>query len=148
MWLCLFGSTWQSRSGRHEGRWLGRFSFGSEHSDWVSCSVLAAWFWWTSTNHKHANITKFMRNEIWYSHVKIQSVSTKSFQPHSVCQNTLEKNMLVYPLCLLVDCMKRNLHFKLFFWQTNVCRSLDITEWIHLKGNYNGHTQHLKPRCP
>lgn len=87
-----------------------------------------------------------MRNEIWYSRVIIQSVSTKSFQPHSFCQNTLQKNRL----CCLSHFVFfltawEGTRFNLLFWQTKVCQSLDTSQnyYIFKDREMTLATQHL-----
>lgn len=70
-----------------------------------------------------------MRNEIWSSHVIIQSVSTKNFPASFILSKyAREKHeYVVYLTWFSFYCMKRNSHFNLLFWQTKVCRSLDTS---------------------
>lgn len=76
-----------------------------------------------------------MRNEIWSSHVIIQSVSTKNFPASFILSKyTREKHdYVVYLTLLSFYCMKRNSLFHLLFWQTKACQSLDTLEKWHLK---------------
>lgn len=95
----------------------------------LGLALLTVRFWWTSKNHKHANITKHMRNEIWSSHVIIQSVSTKNFPASFILSKYAREkhDYVVYPTLFSFYCMKRNSRFNLLFWQT---KCLPVTRHI------------------
>lgn len=110
----------------------------------VYLSLLPVRIWWTSKRkkkkpHKHANLTKHMRTEIWSSHVIIQSVSTKNV-PGSFIVEILSKEWktktkkpnntatsFLYPTCFCVfTAWKRNSCFNLLLWQTKACQSSSV----------------------
>lgn len=131
-WLCLFGKGWQ---GLYLGRQVGGddlvgFPLDLDAHIGLVLALFTVRFWWTSKNHKHANITKHMMNEIWYAHVIIQSVSTKNFPASfSLSKYAREKhNYVVYPTLFSFYCMKRNSRFNLLFRQTKACQSVNTSE--------------------
>lgn len=153
--LCLFGKGWQGlRSSRQVGEDdLGSFPLDLDAHIGLVLALLTVWFWWTSKNHKHANITKFMRNEIRYSHVIIQSVSTKNFPASFILSKYTRENqtVLFIPLCFLFTAWKRNSRFNLLFWQTKVCQSLDTSknsDILKTEKLHRLHTQHLRGHYP
>lgn len=116
-----------------EGKW-GKMTWGSFPLDLdahigLGLFLLTVRFWWTSKNHKHANITKHMRNEIWSSHVIIQSVSTKNFPASFILSKYAKRKTR---LCCLSDFVFFLLHEKELSFQSLILanKSLPVTRHI------------------
>lgn len=133
-WLCLFGTGWQ---GLRSGRQVEEDDFGcfplylNDHIGLV-LALLTVRFWWTSKNHKRGNITKHMRNEIWSSHVIIQSVSSKNFPASFILSKYTrgKHDHVVYPALFSFYCMKRKLAFQSLILAN---KSLPVTRHIKKK---------------